>query len=108
MKTHIEMLELLMDTENMMYSLQEDTERRLNDIRKAMRPDAFGGVDNDYIEDLSAQNDIDALTYLYMNSIGHEIKDMLDHIRILSEVIRGDISHATFNRRYEQLTFGDA
>lgn len=114
MRAHLELLELLMDTDNFMASLSETTEVHVREIAKAMKGDAAVSAlgfhsepDHEWIAELTERNDTNALTFLYANALKQELAEVLDPIRILTELNDGRISHAEFNRRYEMLVFGE-
>ena len=93
------LMELVFDAQNLMASLREDIAERSSDLAKML--------DEEVQQLISEQIEATSLAYVYINSIAHDVKDMLDHVRILDEVIDGRISVATFNTRYEKMTFGD-
>lgn len=109
----LKLLELVMSSENLIESYGADIEATTKQIAKEQQVGALllqtqTQVDHqEWVDSMIESNSQKALAVMYIGSILNDLADVMPLVRALDEVNCGAISEATFNKRYEQIVFGD-
>lgn len=106
----LKLLDLVMSSENLIESYGEDIEATTKLIGKEQQVGALvlqTQVDQEWVDSMIESNSQKALAVMYIGSILNDLADVMPLVRALDEVNSGAISEATFNKRYEQIVFGD-
>lgn len=97
---HTKIIEAVTMADNLIDSLKETIAVRAEYMKRPM-------LTNEVLEQEQTQNGEDALAIMYLNSLLEEVMDYVEPIRMLDEIVNGQISIKTFNKRFEESRFGD-